>query len=324
MILKVIKSGFLSLVQDYGRYGHQGIGVTNGGPLDEHAFLWANRLLGNHYNDAQIEVTFGGFSAQFFEDTMIAICGADLSATLNKLPIKPWQSYAVRAGDTISFASPIAGLRCYLAIKGGFIVEKQLSSCSTVLREKLGGIAQNGSKLSVGDCINYQPSLMAISKRVPPQFMGKYLKEITLRFIPNTSSTSAGKKVISTFINHSYEVTPNIDRMGYRLSGKVIDTPLDGIISQGISLGAIQVPKDGQPIVLMKDRQTMGGYPLLGCVSYLDLPKLAQSHPGTKVCFTPIDVDNAEAELVIHKKFFGIDLKGSVANGTTEIPSRNA
>jgi len=317
MMLQVKKSGFLSLVQDYGRYGHQSIGVTNGGPLDEHAFLWANRLLDNHYNDAQIEISYGLFSVQFFDDAMIAICGADLSASINDIAIKPWQSYKIKAGDIVSFVSPVAGLRCYLAVKGGFTVEKQLSSCSTVVREKLGGIHQNGSKLSKGDCISYQPSQDEIIKYVPPQYRGKYDKEITLRFIPNTSPTSAGKDVLRAFTGNSYEVTSNMDRMGYRLSGNALDTPQKGIISQGVSLGAIQVPKDGQPIILMKDRQTMGGYPLIGCVSYLDLSKLAQSNPGTKLSFTPVDVDEAEAELKIHQTFFGIDLKNSVENSSS-------
>jgi allophanate hydrolase subunit 2 len=94
--------------------------------------------------------------------------------------------------------------------------------------------------------------------------------------------------------------------MGYRLSGEVINTPLEGIISQGISLGSIQVPKDGQPIVLMRDRQTMGGYPLLGCIAYLDLSKLSQSLPGTELSFTPISVEEAEAELIVHKHFFRV------------------
>ena len=308
MALQVLKSGFLSLVQDYGRYGYQSIGVTNGGPLDEHAFLWANRLLYNRYNDAQIEVSYGGFSAVFIKDTMIAICGADLGATINKQKISPWRSYAVSAGDIISFAAPVSGLRCYLAVKGGFDVEPQLSSCSTVLREKLGGISKNGAKLAEADRVSYQPQAHELEKQVPTKFIPEYKKEVTLRFLPNISATSAGAAALHTLTQAPYEVTQNIDRMGYRLSGKIINTPLSGIISQGISMGAIQVPKDGQPIVLMRDRQTMGGYPLIGCVTYLDFPLLAQSLPGTKICFTPVDVDEAEAELIVHKNFFNIDL----------------
>jgi len=319
MSLQVIKSGFLSLVQDYGRYGLQSIGVTNGGPLDEHAFLWANRLLGNDYNAPQIEVSYGAFSATFLDSTMMAICGADLSATVNDLAIKPWQSYTVHAGDTISFKAPVTGLRCYLAVKGGFTVAPTLGSCATVAREKLGGITQDGEKLVEGNLVKYFPQPHELTKRVPSSFVtghssepqpsestSQYPKKINLRFIPNTSVTSAGEEALHTFTQYPYKVTPHIDRMGYRLSGAVINTPLAGIISQGISLGSIQVPKDGQPIVLMRDRQTMGGYPLLGCIAYVDLAKFSQSLPGTELSFTPISVEAAEAELIVHKCFFGV------------------
>jgi biotin-dependent carboxylase-like uncharacterized protein len=306
MSLRVLKAGFLSLIQDYGRYGYQHIGVTHGGPLDENAFLWANRLLGNHYNAPQIEVSYGAFSATFLEQTMVALCGADLSATLNEQAISPWQTYAVNVGDTLSFKAPVTGLRSYIAVKDGFAVAPQLSSCATVVRENLGGIHQDGTKLSEGDVIPYVSQLHALIKRVPSSFTSVYPKKIMLRFMPNVSQTSAGERAIKTFTQHTYTVTPNIDRMGYRLSGEVIQTESSGIISQGISLGAIQVPKDGQPIVLMRDRQTMGGYPLLGCVSGLDMGKLAQSLPGTELSFVPISVEEAEAELIVHKNFFGV------------------
>ncbi|MFT6220896.1 MAG: biotin-dependent carboxylase-like uncharacterized protein [Candidatus Endobugula sp.] len=306
MSLRVLKAGFLSLIQDYGRYGYQHIGVTHGGPLDENAFLWANRLLGNHYNAPQIEVSYGAFSATFLEQTMVALCGADLSATLNEQAISPWQTYAVNVGDTLGFKAPVTGLRSYIAVKDGFAVAPQLSSCATVVRENLGGIHQDGTKLSEGDVIPYVSQLHALIKRVPSSFTSVYPKKIMLRFMPNVSQTSAGERAIKTFTQHTYTVTPNIDRMGYRLSGEVIQTESSGIISQGISLGAIQVPKDGQPIVLMRDRQTMGGYPLLGCVSGLDMGKLAQSLPGTELSFVPISVEEAEAELIVHKNFFGV------------------
>jgi biotin-dependent carboxylase-like uncharacterized protein len=307
MSLQIVNASFLALIQDYGRYGYQSIGVTNGGPLDEHAFLWSNYLLDNHYNSPQIEVSYGGFSAQFREDTMMAICGADLGATLNDVAISPWRSYGVNAGDVIKFNSPAAGLRCYLAVKGGFDVQQQLSSTSTVLREKLGGLHQNGEKLAKGDVLPYKAHAFESVKRVPFRFIPEYKNVISLRYIPNLSITSAGEDAQKKLVNHAYEVTQNIDRMGYRLSGEAIMTPLAGIISQGISMGAIQIPKDGQPIVLMRDRQTMGGYPLIGCVSYLDVSKLAQSLPGTKVYFRPINVSEAEAELILHKQFFKIN-----------------
>lgn len=308
MALRISKSGFLSLLQDYGRYGYQHVGLTHSGPLDEHAFLWANRLLGNHYNAAQLEISYGVFSAEFTEQTVIALCGADLNATINGKAALPWQTYNIRKGDVIDFATPQTGLRCYLAIKGGFNIEKTLSSVSTVVREKLGGLNGDGVKLAAGDILSYERSLLQGTTHVPEKFIPYYKQSITLRFVPNISKTSAGINAQKTFQNTRFEVTQNIDRMGYRLSGEPIVASLEGIVSQGISAGTIQLPKDGQPIVLMKDRQTMGGYPLLGCVSTLDLPLLAQSAPGVSVSFEAVSVDELEAELLLHKTFFNARL----------------
>ncbi|ODS22795.1 hypothetical protein AB835_12245 [Candidatus Endobugula sertula] len=306
MSLRVIKSGFLTLIQDYGRYGYQHIGITHSGPLDEHAFLWANHLLDNPYNTSQLEINYGGFSAEFTKSTMIAICGADLGATLNQQPITPWQSYAVYPGDMIYFPSPVSGLRSYLAIKQGFTISPQLSSCATIPREKLGGLSQNGEKLKKGDILTYPANKITMSRRVPSRFIPQYTNELTLRFVPLVSTTSAGYDAQYHFTKEPYEVTQYIDRMGYRLSGKTINTPFNGIISQGTSLGAIQVPKDGQPIVLLKDRQTMGGYPLLGCVVTRDISQLAQSRPGTKISFETCHIDDAEADLISYKRFFNL------------------
>lgn len=304
MSLKVIKSGFLTLIQDYGRYGYQHVGLTHGGPLDEHAYLWANRLLMNDYNAPQLEISYGFFRATFFEKSVIALCGADLNASLNNNKISPWQTYNVNRGDTIELVNPKHGLRTYLAIKGGFNIVNALSSAATVVREKLGGLNGDGVKINANDQITYEKFVHQTVSRVPEKFIPNYSPSINLRYVPNVSVNSAGEKAQSTFQNTVYEVTQRIDRMGYRLSGHPIECPLDGIVSQGVSVGSIQLPKDGQPIVLMKDCQTMGGYPLLGCVSALDLSLLAQSAPGVKVSFEAVDVDALEAELLIHKKFF--------------------
>ncbi len=306
MSLRVIKSSFLTLLQDYGRYGYQHVGLTHSGPLDEHAYLWANRLLDNHYNAAQLEISYGVFAAEFLEDSVIALCGADLRATLGGKSITPWQTYNIKRGDIIEFASPKHGLRAYLAIKGGFKVTETLSSVAAVVRENLGGLNGDGSKVSPGDQIVYEKKAHQMTSRVPEKFIPAYSSSITLRFVPNISVSSAGLDAQAVFQNTPYEVTQNIDRMGYRLSGEPIQVPLEGIVSQGISVGSIQLPKDGQPIVLMKDRQTMGGYPLLGCVTAIDLPLLAQSSPGTKVKFRAVDIDDVESELVIYKKFFNV------------------
>lgn len=307
MALEVISANFLALIQDFGRYGQQKNGITHGGPLDEQAYLWANRLLQNHYNDAQLEISLGAFSARFTQKTMIAVCGADLSITLNDQPLALWRSHAVNAGDVIKFVSPKMGLRSYLAVKGGVQVKPQLGSCATVLREGLGGLYQRGTKLSSGDTILYGGKRHEKSLSVPLQFVPHYSNSLNLRFIENKSDNACSTQTLKQFLQQSFKVTPNIDRMGYKLEGKPLETSSTGIISQGTSLGAIQLPKDGQPIVLMRDRQTMGGYPQLGCVAYLDVSRLAQAMPGTEIRFIPTEKRLLESELITYKRFFKLD-----------------
>lgn len=307
MSLEIVNSSFLALVQDFGRFGLQKYGITNGGPVDEHAYLWANYLLRNNFNAPQIEVSMGAFSARFTKKTMIAVCGADLSITLNDKPLRLWASQVVYPGDVIKFVSPIAGLRSYLAIAGGFQVAQHLTSCATVLREGLGGLSKNGEKLLTGDKVLYKESKEELGHAVPAQYIPRYEKKITLRFIPNLSVNGCDTHSIKQFTEQSFKVTPKMDRMGYKLSGNPIKTSNAGIISQGISLGTIQLPKDGQPIVLMRDRQTMGGYPQIGCVAYLDIPFLAQSMPGTEINFVAVDVKKLEVELTVYKRFFHLD-----------------
>lgn len=307
MSLEIINSSFLALVQDFGRFGLQKYGITNGGPVDEHAYLWANYLLRNNFNAPQIEVSMGAFSARFTKKTMIAVCGADLSIMLNEKPLRLWASHVVYPGDEIKFVSPIAGLRSYLAIAGGFQVAQHLTSCATVLREGLGGLSKNGEKLLTGDKVLYEESKEVLGHAVPAQYVPRYDNKITLRFIPNLSVNGCDTQSIKQFTEQSFKVTPKMDRMGYKLSGNPIQTSHTGIISQGISLGTIQLPKDGQPIVLMRDRQTMGGYPQIGCVAYLDIPLLAQSMPGTEINFITEDVKKLEVELTAYKRFFHLD-----------------
>lgn len=308
MTLRITQSNVLALIQDYGRYGYQNVGLTTGGPLDEHAFLWANYLLENHFNAAQIEVTYGAFSAVFTEPTVMALCGADLSATLNEKKISPWHTYMVNAGDVICFSRSILGLRCYLAVKGGFLVAPQLSSCATVVREGIGGTHKNGGALEKGDSVAYSSSQQKIHRCVPARYIPLYSSEVVLRYIPNVLCSIFNEALHHAFSQKKYEVTQTIDRMAYRLSGEPIDVPATGIISQGVSLGMIQMPKNGQPIVLMKDHQTMGGYPFIGCVVYRDIAKLAQAVPGTVISFLPVEISDVEAALILYKRFFNVSV----------------
>ncbi|AWX99105.1 allophanate hydrolase [Marinomonas primoryensis] len=295
MAFNVIKPGLLALVQDLGRHGHQSIGLTTGGPMDEVAFRWGNALLDNDPNSAQIEITFGMFTLEAQANTSIAVTGADLGATLNDKSIPPWQTYAIKKGDILAFHQPVWGLRAYLAVKGGFLCEPTLGSVATVMREKIGGLTSKGDKLKKGDSLSYHTSHDHQQRAVPRLAIPNYgNKEIPVILGYQYQSFSSLER--ANFFSSDYTVSSNSDRMGYRLEGKAVHTELKGIISEGIAYGAIQIPKDGQPIVLLRDRQTIGGYPKMGCVTRVGGGILAQQKPGDIIQFTPITVDQAEQE----------------------------
>lgn len=304
MTLRILTPGPLSLLQDLGRFGYQSIGVSTGGPMDEHAFLWANRLLENDRNAAQIEVTMGQFSGEFYAATTIAITGADMAATLNGQPIVPWQSYTVNQGDRLALRGARAGMRTYLAVKDGFKVPKPLDSCATVIRDELGGMRGCGEKLKAKDLLRYSVSKPMLTKRVPHQFIPSHSQTLTLEVILGYQYEDFTPQQRERFFNSTYTLTPQMDRMGCRLSGEAIECQRDKLVSEGIALGAIQIPADGQPIVLLKDRQTIGGYPKIGCVTAKGVSQLAQCLPGAEIRFVEKDLYQAEAERMIEQEFF--------------------
>lgn len=306
MAFEVIKPGFLTLIQDYGRRGRQHLGMTTGGPMDEHAFLWANHLLGNGFNAAALEITVGQLQLRATAATQFAIAGADLDARLNDRPIEPWRSYRIGAGDRLSFGGPKTGLRAYLAVSGGFRVPAHYGSCATVMREGSGGPDRTGRKLAAGDRLPFAPTPPQMTMRVPQTFIPDYSAPLCLRVLEGYQHAFFEASELAKFYCSEYRVSQQIDRMGYRLSGPPVASQLDGIISEGISFGAIQLPKDGQPIVLLRDRQTIGGYPKLGCVASLDAGQLSQRAPGAPVRFRRADFSEVEAERLLFDRFFGI------------------
>lgn len=295
MAFDVIESGFLALIQDLGREGYQSLGLTTGGPMDEVAFRWNNALLDNTPNSAQIEITFGMFSLEAQADTSIAITGADLNATLNGKSISPWRSYVIKKGDVLTFNQPAVGLRAYLAVKGGFACKPVLGSVATVMREGIGGLTSKGDKLKKGDTLNFEPFKHHVEKAVPTLAIPDY-KQTDIPVILAYQYESFSELERAQFFSNDYCVSTNSDRMGYRLEGKAVTCDLNGITSEGIAYGSIQIPKDGQPIVLLRDRQTIGGYPKIGCVTRYGGGILSQQKTGNTIRFLPFSVDQAECE----------------------------
>jgi biotin-dependent carboxylase-like uncharacterized protein len=299
--LKVIQPGILSLPQDGGRYGAHGIGLTTGGPLDRSAFLWANRLCGNRQQATAIEVTIGGLVLQSNATTRIAVTGAAMPLSINKQPASLWQSHNIYPGDRIELGFAEAGSRAYLALVGGFKIEPIFNSTSTVPREAIGGLNQDGAPLQANQvlpCDDTDNTELGYS--LPENQRPDYShNSVLLRVVLGYQQAAFSRLQKQLFFSSDYAVTDSCDRMGYRLKGADIRPSIGGILSEGICLGAIQVPADGQPIILMNDRQTIGGYPKLGSVLSLDIGKLAQLMPGGNVRFTAISVEQAHNLLAL-------------------------
>lgn len=288
---KVVQPGLMTLIQDAGRYGQHGIGLTVGGPLDGEAFRWANRLVGNDVNATALEASFGGLVLQAQVDSAIALTGAETLLTINGQPKDQWRTHAVKAGDEIKLGFSTTGCRAYLAVAGGFDIPHSFGSAATVAREKVGGL--KGDKLAAGDVLAANAVKDVELKLLPEWERPDYSADVSLRVILGYQQAAFTELQVARFLSSEYTTTDRSDRMGYRLEGPEIKPSIDGILSEGICHGAIQVPADGQPIVLLNDRQTIGGYPKIGSVLSLDTGRLAQLTPGSKVRFEAINIDEA-------------------------------
>lgn len=310
-VLEVTKANFSAIFVDRGRTNKQHIGLSQSGPMDEYAYLWANKLLGNEARDACIEISFGQFSLKALQVCHVAITGADFRAEVNGQLLENWQTLKLKCGDELVFSGPkMQGTRAYLAIKGGFDCPKPFYSACTVLREGLGGY-NSGAPLAVGDelaCSVIQETPVSVSISVSPQLIRHYCnhESISCRFIPAYQWSLFPSREQQRFLQQSFRISSQSDRMGFRLEGERINSFNEGIISEGIALGAIQIPPDGQPIVLMRDRQTIGGYPKLGTVISTDIEKIAQAMPGQKLGFQISDIETAYRERLQREQFFGM------------------
>lgn len=298
MSFTVIQPGVLSLLQDSGRYGYSNTGLTTGGPADGWSFRWANYLLQNHPSATVIEVSVGGLQLQAEADSYFCLCGATMPLTVNG-HVKPlWTVHKVQAGDRIELGMATSGLRAYLAVAGGFSIAPQFGSTATVLRESIGGL--NGGKLQAGDKLPLSetyPGKATAGLGVPEEYQPRFTAIATLRLIEGYQAGIFPEEQRRRFYQQPYKVTPQADRMGYKLSGTAIQCPQRSMLSEGICYGAVQIPPDGQPIVLLNDRQTLGGYPKIGTVLSLDCWQLAQVTAGASVYFMPMSAAEAHQAL---------------------------
>ncbi|MBD9632071.1 biotin-dependent carboxyltransferase family protein [Pseudomonas sp. PDM19] len=303
MSLKIMVCGLLCLLQDGGRRGWQHLGVSPGGPVDKHAAAWANRLLGNRPGVPLLEIALGGVELEVQADTWLALAGAELPATLDGKPLPGWSRFRVRAGQRLKLGFARTGQRGYLAAAGGFAAQPILGSVATQMREKLGGLAGKGQPLAADDlleCAAYGERFTR-GASVPWPYRPDYREVPILRVLPGPDAFSGEQR--EAFFEQRWQVSPQSDRMGVRLRSEALNAPRRQW-SLGVVEGAIQVPPDGQPIVLLADRQSMGGYPLLGVLHPLDIGRLAQCPAHSEVRFTPVSVERAQADLRTFLRFF--------------------
>jgi antagonist of KipI len=287
-------AGLLTTVQDTGRYGYQRYGMPVAGAMDIFSLQLANILAGNKPGDACLEATFTGPEITFTSAGAFAVCGADMTPCKNGMPVPVNRTIAVRRGDKLSFAGLNSGCRSYIAFAGGIDLPPVMGSRSTYLRAKLGGF--DGRALRAGDeLLLGEISGKIAVKEVPGGLLPDYRSPHILRILPGPEISCFSRDSIWDFLNSAYTVTDQFDRMGYRLSGKPVkhETMKAGIISAGISPGTIQVPGNGQPIILMADRQTTGGYTRIADIISADLTIAAQMKPGDEVHFREVSPEKA-------------------------------
>ena len=295
MSIEVIQPGVLSLLQDRGRFGQHRIGLTNGGPLDPEAFHYCNRLLENAVDSTAVEISFGGARFRATVDTFICVTGATMPLAINGVEKPLWTVHPVRAGDELALDFAEHGCRSYLGVAGGFHIEPSFGSTATVVREHIGGL--HGDKLQPGDLLPCSRVTRRKHLYLPASRQPRYQNMVTVRVIPGYQQAHFSRLQQRRFFSHAYTVSDRCDRMGYRLEGPAIACEIDGILSEGICFGAIQIPADGQPIVLLNDRQTIGGYPKIGSALSLDAARLSQLRPGGTVHFAPVSPHGAHNAL---------------------------
>ncbi len=295
MSITIDNPGILAIIVDGGRFGQHHIGLTTGGPMDRDAFRIANALVGNQENAAAIEFMLGGVSFTANQAISIAVTGADCKITIDGEAKHRYKHLQVAKGNKVDIAMASSGCRGYIAISGGITVEPAFGSRTTVTREKIGGL--NGAKLSAGDLISTGDSPVFKSREIDEADLPLISTEITLRVLIGYQHAQFSPASKRRFFDSEYTVSQRFDRMGCRVEGPSVAAEINGMLSEGITLGAIQVPADGQPIILLADRQTIGGYPKIGSVLSLDLNKLGQAMPGATVRFEEIDQSQAHNEL---------------------------
>ena len=297
-MLEVLQPGLYTTVQDKGRFGYRAYGVPLSGAMDQRAFFCVNWLCGNQVDAAVLEMTVLGARYLLKKDCVIAIAGADMQATCGGRPLENWRSHVCRAGEELVFGYATQGCRAYLAIAGGIAVPSVMNSRSTYARGKIGGL--EGRVLKAGDLLAAGEAKAAEPRTDLPGWFtlaATAQRAVTvIRILPGVQRDAFDEAALTLLCSAPYEVSADSDRMGYRLAGNAV-LPSAGadIISDALIPGAVQIPGNGLPIIMLADCQTTGGYTKLAQVIQPDLDRLAQVPPGGSVQFSRVSEEEALA-----------------------------
>ncbi|MER2060768.1 MAG: biotin-dependent carboxyltransferase family protein [Niallia sp.] len=322
MTITVLSSGMLSSIQDLGRYGFQKHGVIVSGAMDTYSLRIGNLIVGNKEGEAGLEITLLGPTLLFESDMLIAITGGDLSPEIGGKLVPLWRPVFVKKGSVLKFGKIKAGCRAYLSVAGGFTVPEILNSKSTYLRARIGGY--KGRAIKAGDRLEVT-SISHHSKKLINKLHNKtasdafittkwfvdfhkfisFANEYRIRVLAGNHFSLCSIKSQMNFYTGKYTITPQSDRMGYRITGPEVKlNEKCELLSEAVTFGTIQLPPDGKPIILVADRQTTGGYPKIAQVVSADLSLIAQMKPGEKIRFQESTLQ--EAEYLLMEKEQGV------------------
>ena len=291
-MIEVIEPGAQTTVQDLGRRGQLRYGIPPSGALDVGAFIIANRLVGNADDAGALECTLTGPRFRVDARCAIAVTGADVPVSVNGQGVETWRTLLLEAGDTVRIGAARSGLRSYVAFSGGLDVPLRLGSRATYLRGKLGGL--EGRALRKGDRLALLAATLPPVHHLANDAVPVYGTEAVARIVLGPQGDRFTRAGIETFLSSPYPLLPQSDRMGARFAGARIEHVRGhDIVSDGIAAGSVQVPGDGQPIVLLADRQSTGGYTKIATVCSFDLGRIAQLRPGQVLRFTAVSLEEA-------------------------------
>lgn len=304
-MIKVIQPGLQTTVQDYGRIGYYEVGMPPSGAMDKYSFTAANVLVGNNENAAALEITYMGPVLQFQQDAVIALTGGEIPPKVNGQPVPMWETLAVKAGDELSFDFVKQGARVYLAVAGGIDVPLVMNSRSTYTLCGIGGLEgrplQAGDELHVGKDSNYQ---VKIGTRIQDELIPVFSKTNEIRVVVGLCSYRLTEESKERFFSLDWTVTTEANRVGYRFKGERLnfverEQPFgagsnpSNVVDLGYPIGSIQVPDGVEPIALLNDAVTGGGYATICTIISADLNKMAQIKTNEKVRFVAVDIEEA-------------------------------